>query len=127
MLPRKDARAHTDPVPTIPGVPTQVLVAPDSFKGTFSAREVAEAVGTGLREAGCRVDLCPVADGGEGTLEALVAPLGAEMRWVEVNDPLGRAVQAQFGLAALQAGRGRDVVGIIEVASDRSRASRRLS
>jgi len=44
-----------------------VLVAPDSFKGTFSAVEVAEAIGRGLRAAGVDADLCPVADGGEGT------------------------------------------------------------
>ena len=117
MGPRNDARAHTDPVSTIPGVPTQILLAPDSFKGTFSAREVAEAVGSGLREAGCDVDLCPVADGGDGTLEALVAPLGAELHQVEVGDPLRRAVRAQFGLAIIPAGRGREAVGIIEVAS----------
>ena len=49
-----------------------VLVAPDSFKGTFSAVEVAEAIGRGLRAAGLECDLCPVADGGEGTMETLL-------------------------------------------------------
>src|SRR4051794_3818895 len=53
-----------------------VLVAPDSFKGTFSAVEVAEAIGRGLRAAGLESDLCPVADGGEGTMETLLASIG---------------------------------------------------
>ena len=50
-----------------------VLVAPDSFKGTFSAAMVAGAIGRGLERAGLMPpDLCPVADGGEGTLDALL-------------------------------------------------------
>ena len=44
-----------------------VLVAPDKFKGTFSAREVAAAVAAGLRAGGREADECPIADGGEGT------------------------------------------------------------
>lgn len=83
----------------IPGVPETVLVAPDSFKGTFSATEVAAAIGRGLEAAGRPVDLCPVADGGEGTLDALAAGLGAERRAAAVTDPLGRAIEAEFGLA----------------------------
>ncbi|HYZ80448.1 MAG TPA: glycerate kinase [Solirubrobacteraceae bacterium] len=84
----------------IPGVPKTVLVAPDSFKGTFSASEVAGAIGRGLTAAGRPVDLCPVADGGEGTLDALAAGLGAERRQADVEDPLGRPIVAEFGLAA---------------------------
>ena len=83
----------------IPGVPETVLVAPDSFKGTFSATEVAAAIGRGLQGAGRPVDLCPVADGGEGTLDALAAGLDAERRSARVTDPLGRAIEAEFGLA----------------------------
>ena len=49
-----------------------VLVAPDSFKGTFSAVEVAEAIARGLGRAGVDADLCPVADGGEGTMSVLL-------------------------------------------------------
>src|SRR5919197_85121 len=56
-----------------------VLVAPDSFKGTLRATEVAGAIGRGLERAGLMPpDLCPVADGGDGTLEALVVQLGGE-------------------------------------------------
>jgi glycerate 2-kinase len=82
----------------IPDVPTTILVAPDSFKGTHGAAEVAEAVGRGLRSAGLLVDLCPLADGGEGTLEALLPALGGELLSAEVTDPLGRAVNAQYAL-----------------------------
>ncbi len=81
------------------GVRDTVLVAPDSFKGTFSATEVAAAIGRGLTAAGRPADLCPVADGGEGTLDALAAGLGAERRRVEVTDPLGRPIEAEFGVA----------------------------
>jgi glycerate kinase len=82
------------PVPERP-----VLVAPDSFKGTFRAAEVAAAIGRGLERAGLMPpDLCPLADGGEGTMEALLLALGGDCIGVEVSDPLGRPVQAQFGL-----------------------------
>jgi glycerate kinase len=77
----------------------QVLVAPDSFKGTFSAPEVAGAIGRGLERGGLMPpDLCPVADGGEGTLDALLPQLGGELVAAEVQDPLGRPVKAGFGL-----------------------------
>lgn len=76
-----------------------VLVAPDAFKGTFRAIEVAAAIGRGLESAGLRPpDLCPVADGGEGTLEVLVTALGGETASARVHDPLGREVQAGFAL-----------------------------
>ena len=82
------------PVPERP-----VLVAPDSFKGTFSAPKVAGAIGRGLERAGLMPpDLCPVADGGEGTLDALLPQLGGELIAVEVLDPLGREIRAGFGL-----------------------------
>jgi glycerate 2-kinase len=77
----------------------QVLVAPDSFKGTFRASQVAAAIGRGLERAGLMPpDLCPVADGGEGTLDALLPQLGGELQAREVQDPLGRPVKAAFGL-----------------------------
>jgi glycerate kinase len=78
--------------------PDAVLVAPDSFKGTLRATEVAAAVGRGLESEGLPVDLCPVADGGEGTMEVLVTALGGETRGADVSDPLGRPVRAGFAL-----------------------------
>ena len=83
----------------IRGIRETVLVAPDSFKGTLSAREVAEAVGRGLRDAGRTVDLCPLADGGEGTVAALRSALGGQTRTVLAHDPLGREIEAEFVLS----------------------------
>jgi glycerate kinase len=76
-----------------------VLVAPDSFKGTFRASEVAGAIGRGLERAGLMPpDLCPVADGGEGTLDALLPGLGGEVVAAAAHDPLGRELTGCFGL-----------------------------
>jgi glycerate 2-kinase len=73
-----------------------VLVAPDSFKGTFTAQEVAAAIAAGLRAAGREAEELPVADGGEGTMDVLRGVLGGELRSVTVSDPLGRPVEAHF-------------------------------
>jgi glycerate kinase len=78
----------------------RLLVAPDSFKGTMSAREVAQAIAGGARAAGAQVDPCPVADGGEGTLEILCTALSGELRTLEVAGPLGDPVRASFALLA---------------------------
>jgi glycerate 2-kinase len=76
-----------------------VLVAPDSFKGTFRASQVAAAIGRGLEKAGLMPpDLCPVADGGEGTLDALLPGLGGEVVAAGAHDPLGRELTGCFGL-----------------------------
>jgi glycerate kinase len=76
-----------------------ILVAPDAFKGTLRASEVAGAIGRGLEAAGLRPpDLCPVADGGEGTLEVLVTALGGTTHGTTATDPLGRTVTAGFAL-----------------------------
>jgi glycerate 2-kinase len=74
------------------------LVAPDKFKGTFSAREVAAAVARGLRAGGHEAVELPVADGGDGTLEALMSTLEGSLSTAVVSDPLGRPVEAAFGL-----------------------------
>ena len=83
-----------------------LLLAPDSFKECLSAREVAAALAAGVRERwpGAEVVEMPLADGGEGTLDALVGPMGARMMKAEVHDPLGRPVQAlwaQTGTTAI--------------------------
>jgi glycerate 2-kinase len=90
----------------------QVLVAPDSFKGTFTAAQVAAAIGRGLERAGLVApDLCPVADGGEGTSTVLLTQLGGETAGVEAQDPLGRPVKA--GYVLLEEG-GTAVVEVAE-------------
>jgi glycerate kinase len=95
------------------GVPTEILLAPDSFKGTLSSREVATAVGSGLRAAGWPVELCPVADGGEGTIDALADAFRGDVLELTVSDPLGRPVTAQLALAVE---RGGDRVALVESA-----------
>lgn len=76
----------------------QFLVAPDSFKGTFAAAELAEAMATGVEATGGEADRCPVADGGEGTMAVLLAALGGERRSARVHDPLRRPIEASFGI-----------------------------
>ena len=76
-----------------------VLVAPDKFKGTLAAEEAALAIARGLVRGGVEsVELLPVADGGEGTMDALVRGLQGRVLAVEAHDPLGRSVEAAFGL-----------------------------
>ena len=84
---------------TRPVAERPVLVAPDGFKGTFRATEVAAAIGRGLESAGLRPpDLCPVADGGHGTMEVLLTALGGESAAARVHDPLGREIDAAYAL-----------------------------
>jgi glycerate kinase len=91
-----------------------VLVAPDKFRGTLTAEEAAAAVARGWRRARPAdvLDLVPLADGGEGTLDALVSALSGEVRTVAVTGPLGQPVEAAFGLAAS----GGEALGIVEMA-----------
>jgi glycerate kinase len=76
----------------------RVLVAPDSFKGTFAAVDVADAIARGLERGGVEADRCPVADGGEGTLDALLVALGGRVERLAVRGPLGAPVEACFAL-----------------------------
>jgi glycerate kinase len=91
-------------------IAVKVVVAPDKFKGTLSAGEVAAALATGWRagDPGAEVEECPVADGGEGTLDALLAALGGLRRLAGVVGPLGDPVYAEYGL--LETGAGRSAV-----------------
>ncbi len=77
-----------------------MLLAPDAFKGTMSAAEVAAALARGLRAAGVRAEECPVADGGEGTIDVLLESLGGEERTAACSDPLGRAIEARWAWLA---------------------------
>ncbi len=76
----------------------RALVAPDDFKGTFTAPEVAAAIARGLREGGVEAEELPVADGGNGTMVAVVAALDGEIRTARVTGPLGDPVEARWGL-----------------------------
>lgn len=78
----------------------RVLIAPDSFKGSLSAASVSAALADGwarARPQDCIVRL-PVADGGEGTLDALVAAWNGRVIDVDVTGPLGQPVRARYGL-----------------------------
>jgi glycerate kinase len=78
----------------------KVVCAPDSFKECLSATEAAAAMADGVRRAlpDAEVDVSPVADGGEGTVEALVTALGGEYRETPVTGPCGEPVVACWGL-----------------------------
>lgn len=76
----------------------RALVAPDDFKGTFTARQVAAAIAAGVRSGGAEADELPIADGGDGTMDALLASLGGSMQAAQVADPLGRPVRARWAM-----------------------------
>jgi glycerate kinase len=92
----------------------RVLVAPDKFRGTLSARQAAEAIETGWRRSqpADDLDLAPMADGGEGTLEALVDARGGRIVPASVTGPLGDPVDAAFGLVETSDG----LTGVVESA-----------
>ena len=76
-----------------------VLLCPDSFKDALSAQDAAAAMARGVQRANpeAHVQVCPLADGGEGSLDALIAATGAERRQLNVQDALGRPRQAAWG------------------------------
>jgi glycerate kinase len=78
----------------------KVIVAPNSFKGSLSASQAAAAIARGVRQArpDAEVVEIPVADGGEGTVEALVSARQGTYHSVEVEGPLGDPVRATYGL-----------------------------
>lgn len=79
----------------------RLLIAPDKFKGTFTAAEVCDLLSRGVREArpDCVVDTQPLADGGEGTLDALLAAFGGTRVPVTVRGPLGDPVRGEWALS----------------------------
>ncbi|HXC77299.1 MAG TPA: glycerate kinase [Candidatus Acidoferrum sp.] len=78
----------------------KIIVAPNSFKGTLTATQAAKAIARGVREVfpDAEVVEIPVADGGEGTVEALVSANQGTYEWVNVEGPLGDPVLASYGL-----------------------------
>lgn len=92
-----------------------ILVAPQQFKGSLTAREAAEALGRGLRRTlpDAEVDELPVADGGPGTLEALVEATGGDFFEADVHDPLGRPLRARWGAL----GGGAGPAAVVEMAA----------
>ena len=78
----------------------KIVLAFDSFKGSLASLEVADAFAEGFSAVAsdCTFVKLPVADGGEGTVEALVAALGGEFVKVPVQGPLGAVVEARYGI-----------------------------
>ncbi len=76
----------------------RILIAPDKFKGSLSAREVAEDIAVGLREVlpQAKIDVVPMADGGEGTAEVICSALGGSWMKCGSHDPLGREIEARY-------------------------------
>lgn len=93
----------------------RVLFAPDSYKGSLSSVEVAAALATGWARARPRDELllAPLADGGDGTVEAVAAavPAGLERHRLTVEDPLGRAIEATYVTL------GGGAVAVVELAA----------
>jgi glycerate kinase len=77
----------------------KIVIAPQGFKGSLTALEVALAIGGGVRqvEPDAEIDLVPVADGGDGTLQALVDSSGGRVVTTAVTGPLGAPVTAEWG------------------------------
>ncbi|QJQ94997.1 MULTISPECIES: glycerate kinase [Halomonadaceae] len=77
----------------------KILIAPDSYKDALPAHEAAAAIAKGIRRALPDAECieCPMGDGGEGTLAALLAATGAERRQARVQDALGRPIMAHWG------------------------------
>lgn len=78
----------------------KIVVAPDSFKGSISARDICLAVKKAVHQVvpDAQVVEIPLADGGEGTMENMVAASGGVKKQVEVTDPLGRRITAEYGV-----------------------------
>ncbi|EGH43342.1 MULTISPECIES: glycerate kinase [Pseudomonas syringae group] len=80
----------------------KIVIAPDSFKDSLSAQAVADAIASGVAEVWPHAELikCPMADGGEGTIEALLAACNGELMSASVSGPLGAPVTAHWGWLA---------------------------
>jgi glycerate 2-kinase len=91
----------------------RVVIAPQSFKGSADAVAVANAIARGVRRVWPKADCVelPLADGGEGTTLALVRATGGEMRTARVHDPLGREIDAHWGVL------GDRVTAVLEMAA----------
>lgn len=88
-----------------------VVIAIDSFKGSLSSKEAGDAIKSGIIDIfpDASITVCPIADGGEGTVDALVSASGGTFRTITVSDPLMRPVEATYGLI--------DNTAVIEIAA----------
>jgi glycerate kinase len=96
----------------------KVLVAPNSYKGSFSCTAVAEAIAVGVRQAAdVEIDLLPIADGGDGTIDALYCSIGGRLHQVSVEGPHNQVVMApwleygELGIVEMAAASGLSLLG----------------
>ncbi|SNX53602.1 glycerate kinase [Thermoanaerobacterium sp. RBIITD] len=89
----------------------KILLAPDSFKGSLSSKDVCNALKEGIKRAiDAEILEVPIADGGEGTVEAMVVSAGGRIIGVDVTGPLGERVRAYYGIL-------NDGTAVIEMAA----------
>lgn len=91
----------------------KIVIAPDSFKGSLTAKQVADAIAAGVSKAlpDSEIIMKPMADGGEGTLQCLVDATDGKLLQATVKNPIGRDISAEFGIL------GDDVTCVIEMAA----------
>ena len=91
----------------------KIVIAPDSFKGSLTAKQAADAIHTGLKRVFPNADyeIVPMADGGEGTVQSLVDATQGSFRQATVLNPLGQPVSAEYGLL------GDQQTAVIEMAA----------
>jgi len=97
----------------------RVLIAPQALKGSLTAAATAQAMAAGVRMAmpAALITELPIADGGEGTVEAMVAATGGKIIPVTVTGPLGEPVRAFFGILGTTSGAEADETAVIEMAA----------
>lgn len=91
----------------------KIIVAPDSFKGSLSALDAGNAIKEGIMRVmpEASIEVVPMADGGEGTVDALVSATGGRIIIEEVHDPLMKKIKAKYGIL------GDGSTAVIEMAS----------
>jgi len=93
-------------------MPLRIVVAPQEYKGTLTAEGAANAIATGARRASPEAEIVeiPLADGGPGTVRAIIAASVGELRQVTVTGPMGKRLEAEWGLLG-------DATAVIEMAA----------
>lgn len=78
----------------------KVIIAIDSFKGSLSTFQAGEAIAEAVRQVypDAETTVCPLADGGEGTVDAIIAATGGEMVEVTVHNPIGKLIKSSYGI-----------------------------
>ncbi|MFC1616261.1 glycerate kinase [Patescibacteria group bacterium] len=76
----------------------RILVCPDSYKHSLSCTQVSEIIGEELESQGYKLDLCPIADGGEGTVDTFLYSLGGKRQNIKVRDPFGCVIDSYYGI-----------------------------